>query len=623
MKYNKIFVSLIFLLAGLTFFPFSAVLAQISDAELVNQQTEIIVKNDKLYINRSYEIQINNRLGEKYADISIPFSKLNKVFKIEAFIKDKEGNTVRNLKPKDITVRSEIADFSLYEDDFVKEFTLIHNIYPYRIFYSYQVQSETFLSLEDWTPIIDSDIPTLNATLTLEIPQEYKIAYKAQLIDKFSVDTLEETFKYCWKAFYKDQVESEIFSPDISNFIPNVTIVPDTFKFDLKGSFRSWESFGNWQYQLNEGLNDLPESEIEKIKSLVEGVKDEKEKIRMLYHYLQDATRYINVKIETGGMKPYPASYVAGNKYGDCKALSNYFKSVLHTVGVNSFYTKVYADEVIRKVDLNFPSQQSNHIILCIPVQHDTVWLDCTSDGPFNYLGTFTQHREVFLIEKDNSHFIRTPSLSKDDVLEIRNIRVSSDPANGIVADFHNTYRGKSFELLFDLSRSVSDSNKSLIIRNNLIETGFDLLNYKLITPPRDSAYIVFNYTAKAGKLFKNYGDEQLVRMIPFSVPPFTEPKRRKYPVQLNFPVYKIDTLEYPIPNGYIVSGIMKDQSINTPFGAYNIQFHQIGNTIQVIKSFLLMAGDYLPEQYPDFFNFVKKVSDIENNTYIITKKQS
>jgi len=283
----------------------------------------------------------------------------------------------------------------------------------------------------------------------------------------------------------------------------------------------------------------------------------------------------------------------------------------------------VYADEVIRKVDLNFPSQQFNHIILCIPVQLDTVWLDCTCDGPYNYLGTFTQNREVFLIEKDNSHFIRTPSLSKEDILETRNIRISSDLTNGIVADFHNTYRGENFERLFELTHSVSESNKSKIIRNNLIETGFDLLDYKLITPPRDSTYIVFNYTSIAGKLYKSYDDEQLIRLIPFLIPPFTEPKRRKHPVQLNFPVYKVDTIEYPIPNGYIVSGIMKDLNINSPFGAYNIQFQQKGNTVQVIKSFLLLAGNYLPEQYPDFFNFIKKVSDIENNTYIITKKQA
>ena len=52
--------------------------------------------------NLYYEIKINNRAGEKYTKIAIPFSKLIKSSKIEAFVKDSNGRTVKKLKKSDI-----------------------------------------------------------------------------------------------------------------------------------------------------------------------------------------------------------------------------------------------------------------------------------------------------------------------------------------------------------------------------------------------------------------------------------------------------------------------------------------------------------------------------------------
>lgn len=596
--------------------------ADSQDAVLVNQQTDLIVKNGKLLINRSYELMINNRDGEEYAKINIPFSKMNKVSKIEAYIKDKNGVIVKKLRSGDIIEHNSFSDGSFYEDNFVKEFTLIHNVYPYFIYYSYQLQEDAFFLLDDWSPCIFKDIPTLKATLTLEVPTGYKFRYSAHLIDSTKVDTLDARLKYTWKASYSNQIESEIYSPDKWEFVPEVVIVPDRFVYNREGSLSSWKAYGNWESQLLDGLNDLPVNELNQINLLINGVKDDKDKIKILYHYMQDATRYINVSIKTGGMKPYPASYVSINKYGDCKALSNYFKSVLGYIDIPSFYTNIQAGDQIKKIDQAFPSMQFNHVILCIPLSKDTVWLDCTSDGPFGYLGTFTQNRPSFIVDKDNSRFINTPSLSKKEVLDTRTIQINSDTDNEMKAIFHTISRGESFERLSGLTRSASDSRKSQIIRNYLIESGFEMIDFNLIPAHRDSAFITLDYTAKAEKYFKKYGNELLIPLVPFSIPLFKEPKNRKYPVQIDFPINETDTVLYQLPAGYQLSVMPKDQAINTIFGTYTIRFYQKSDKVEVIKNFFLNAGNYPLTRYPDFYKFVKTVMDLENFTYIVTKKQ-
>ena len=49
---------------------------------------------------------------------------------------------------------------------------------------------------------------------------------------------------------------------------------------------------------------------------------DTREKIRVLYRYLQQNHRYISVQVGIGGMQPISASAVYTNGYGDCKGLS-------------------------------------------------------------------------------------------------------------------------------------------------------------------------------------------------------------------------------------------------------------------------------------------------------------
>src|SRR3546814_3268646 len=93
--------------------------------------------------------------------------------------------------------------------------------------------------------------------------------------------------------------------------------------------------------------------------------------------------------------------------------LANYTQALLEVVGIPSVYTEVNAGDHQRSYLPDFASfGQGNHIILCVPLDGDTTWLECTSkETPFGYLGTFTADRNVLMITPEGGKITRTPSL--------------------------------------------------------------------------------------------------------------------------------------------------------------------------------------------------------------------
>ncbi len=592
------------------------------DAELVNWERNISISNNKLYKTNRVEIRINNRNGEKYTEISIPYSKMVHVSDIEAYITDDAGTRIKSLKKSEITSKSEISDYSFYEDVFVKEFTLKHNIYPYTLCYSYKVQQDEFLEVDSWLPVIARRVPTLKAVLTLTIPSDYNVTYTSQFITSFSADTSGSQKKYTWETFYKDILPAEIYSPVFTRLVPSVSIVPVQFKYDISGSQKSWTDLGNWIWNLRSNLSDLPAEEKSKIMSVISGADDTREKVMKLYHYVQDAVRYVNISIKTGGLKPSPASYVAQNKYGDCKALTNYFMSVLETAGIKSYYSLVHADDPIEPVMKSFPAQQFNHVITCVPVNNDTLWCDCTNKLAFGYLGTFIQNRDVLVIDKNNTRFSRIPALTPDEVTESRKIKLSTNIAGAVYCSINYIFKGENYETFADLGHNYNESDKSRIVHKALAEDGFEVVDFKIYDPGRDSKEISLSCTGKFNKLYRQYGNDQLINLPPIGIPEFEEPSIRKLPVQIDFPTQKIDTIDITLPDGFYLSSMPKDKAVFSKYGSYYCEFRNSGQKVFVTRKFLLNSGNYLIEDYGDLYGFIKEITDSEETSVIVTSKR-
>jgi len=586
--------------------------SQSADAVLTDSRTGIKIENGMLIKDIYEEITIYNRKGEKYCNIGIPFSKLCKVSNIEAKITDLQGNIIKKLSKSDIEERSNIPDFSFYEDEKEKRFTLNHSVFPYKICYNYQTRESQFFNIGTWVPVYSYNIPTLKATLQLTVPRNYHVFFKQKNIGSFSSDTTKDQIRYNWSASYTKQITNDLFSPSMLYYLPYLKIVPENFTYEKAGSNATWVNYGDWNYSLIDGQNVLPDNTVYEIKKIVSSASSKKDAIKTLYHKLQDETRYINISIKTGGMKPYPASYVDANKYGDCKALTNYMKSILDAAGIYSIYTLVIAGEDETDLDLDFPSQQFNHAILCVPLEKDTIWLDNTSNLAFGYLGVFTQNKNVLLVKKSESELKRTPSLTQNEVECTKEITVKTGLTEQSTIQARNRYRGKSYETLFQIATESPKSIKNGLVNGYFIPNEYELNSFQIIKPDRDSTYIDLEYTAITKSIFKKFGNDIVMQPIPMSIPDFETPEVRTLPVKIVYPIVKTEKFIYE--TGKLkAENLPEKNNVSSRYGSYHVSYQLENNQLIIKKNFVLYPGFYNLKEYLGFFDFIKSINHLEN----------
>ncbi|MDX2431772.1 MAG: DUF3857 domain-containing protein, partial [Bacteroides sp.] len=461
------------------------------DCEVIKFETSIKIVNGTSIIHHSNVVQVNNRDGELFNPLFIHYNKKTPVHDLKIQLETVEGKRIRQIKNSAIEEESAISAASFYEDDMVKKIPITHNLYPYRIRYEYKQVIKEFLTIARWDPYLRSSLPTKSSKLTLILPRSLSVKIFEQKIQHKEIELPNGYRQLTWLVNDLKKFDKEKFSPHINDLIPFVHIVPETFFFGVEGKQNSWESFGNWVYRLNEGRDELPEFEKAKIDKLTSGAENDLEKIRILYHNLQDQTRYINVSIDIGGLQSYPASHVCKTAYGDCKALSNYLVSQLKYLGIPAFYTLVYAGAKPPRFRKDFPSNQFNHVIVSVPMQTDTLYLECTNGNtPFGYISDFTQNRYALPIDEQHSKLILLPAQGSSDVTVSKKYEMKSPAYSKPVTELRARLAGDDFERARYSNKDVETKERGKYMEYFLDARESDILSCHIDDKERDSSFV-------------------------------------------------------------------------------------------------------------------------------------
>ncbi|MBI6121168.1 DUF3857 domain-containing protein [Salegentibacter maritimus] len=607
----------------LIIFWFITGLPQTSFGQVINNQTKIYIsKNGKKTTKKTILVQVNNKEENWLSHIEMRHNPQQEFSFNYAYLTDVEGERIKKLKKKELTTRNKLSYQAFYQDDLITEFDLYWNQYPYRVEYSYTIEEEEFLYLAWWTPFLYSNVPTLKSSLEINLPANFGFQVESSKNTEFHESEFDNRKILSWKSSALKIPKEEIYSPAREKIIPIVRVIPHHFKYGVEGISSSWSSFGNWLDKLNDGLDELTFSEERKIIKIIDGVSSKKEVIKKLYYHMQDHTKYINVAIDVGGLKSYPASYVCENKYGDCKALTTYMKAMLKSMGIKSLNTIIKAGSSEAEININFPSQQFNHVILMVPLEKDTIWLENTSSAlPFNYLGTLTQNRYALAVDGEKSRLIKTPKLLPPDVLRERNYNFQLSKNSETKMELDLKVRGEEFETLRYL---ISEKEEKLLDKEILKLTGarnIQIRDWSTVDLERDSSFVHIKTFGKSASVIREIGSYKVINPLRIKLPDFEKPSKRELDVVINLPVNRSDKSLYAFE---LLEAeriqIPEDISIESKYGLYNTHYSKEKNKVIVEENFTLLSSKIPVEEYGDFYRFLQSIVNHKKNSAILIK---
>ena len=590
--------------------------------QVLNYETKITIVDDgKKRTERTLLIQINSKEENWLSHVELNHNPKQEFNFNYAQILDLQGNIIRKLKKKELITRNDFSHQTFYQDDLITEFDLYWDEYPYRVEYSYSVEEEEFLYLAWWSPLYNTHVGTINGSLEVNIPSDYAIRISASKDLILNESEFEGRKKLSWKSrAIKREFRDEIFSPPME--FPTVKIVPQDFKYSVPGKSESWASFGNWLEELNKGTDQITLKEKLAVEKRIDGSNSRSDTIKSIYYYLQDQTKYVNVAIDVGGLKTYPASYVCENKYGDCKALTTYMKALLKSVGIESFYTIINAGDKITEIDPNFPSQQFNHVILMIPSGMDTLWLENTSSAlPFNYLGTFTQNRRALAINGEKSQLVKTSALSTKDVLQERIFHFQATENNEVQIDLDVTLRGKEFENFRYLISEKDKKKQEAEVTRQSGTKDYKVNSWNVVDFHRDSTSLQLHVNGISSSIIRRIGPFQVINPLKIDLPDFEKPNERRREVNINYPINKSDKCVYNLQT-FEQNEIQVPDSIqmNTKYGTYSAQYFKKDRDLIVEEKFTLFVNKISSKEYGEFFGFIDSINNYKSEAAILIK---
>ena len=567
-------------------------------------------------------ITILNSKGNSDINAFAFYDNNSKVKKLNATIYDALGNKIKSFSKRDFRDVSAVSNGTLYSDNRVMYLDYTPITYPYTVVFEKETTSKTSAFIERWMPIEDYLSSTVRSTYTIKFNPKNKPIFKEFNFDGYTITTEQKEGEMSWKAELLPAVKHEYLAPNLNEITPMLRLYLPQFSLQgEKGSANSWQDFGNWMNtNLIEKTNDLSSETIEAIRALTSNATTDEEKARIVYKFVQDKVRYISVQIEIGGWKPMLASDVDKLSYGDCKALTNYTKSLMDAVGLTSYYTIIYGGNEQTDIDKDLVAVQGNHVILGVDLNEDITWLECTSQtSPFGYLGDFTDNRDALMITPNGGIITKTKAYNAEESTKRYTINCDID---GTSVKGHLNEHSKG---VFYQEASYANTMSQEELKNSYLTewrhiNGLSVTNISLnddqdnITYQEDLDFTIHQYLSKAGNNF-------ILKPIVFSnsralVPPRTS--NRKTPFIIQRPKTVEFLISYTIPEGMTVN-TPEDTILHTPFGEYNLTFSLKDNRLSCKRSLKITEGTFEPNQYEAYRSFCKTITNKDNTKLLIS----
>jgi len=539
----------------------------------------------------------------------------------EIKVYDANGKQTAKYRKKDMSTTG-IGE-GLIEDGYVTYYYVPAGSYPITLEFKYEIKVKGTLNIPDYL-IADASEGIVESDYTVHVPSNLGFRYKAKHTDIQPEITQEvNATVYKWGVKNFEPPGDEEGASEGQGRYPHITFAVDRFSYyGLEGDLSSWKTFGSWIANLYNGLDNLPPDRQQFFVDLVKDAADNKEKVSRIYHYLQENFRYVSIQLGIGGLKPFPADFTDKKKYGDCKGLSNYMKAALKSVGIKSYVAIINAEYDKEPVDPDFPENAFNHVILCVPDQNDSVWLECTSSSnEFNELGTFTENRYALLITDAGGVLVPTPkSLSSSNTLFTTTTVSISDDLSAFTETVFNA-KGECRDLMNAILKANRDEQKRMAV----LYLGFKQPDDFEFSGEKSGAGSVTKLRMALAKVPEfSTGDKLFVSPRLYKIWASVLPRadNRKLDFYFRFPFEKTDTTVLKLPVGAKTDALPKENEMSCKYALFKSRYwyNESNNSVYSVCTLVLRQHRIPAADYPSVKKFFDDLMQYDAEKIVIRK---
>lgn len=501
---------------------------------------------------------------------------------------------------------------------------------PYVVEYTYEVSYKNgFISFPTFIPVTEPGVILSSASYTLTVPPGTELMYKSSMEPEKETGAKADIYK--WKAPTFPGYVYEHMMPSIYERVPYLYVGPKSFTYArTQGEQTDWQAAGMWLYGLQKDVCTVPDELRAKVQEMTSGVSSDRQKIKILYEYLRQNTRYVSIQLGIGGLRPFPVEMVMKSGFGDCKALSVYMQALLAAADIHSEYLIVNTGRRSLLKDY-YSVGQMDHAMLCVPMQKDTLWIECTNPRlPLGYRHDNIAGHEVLLIGENGGQKVRVrpypDSLRRS--VETVEVTLNADGSAHCVGSRHlvlddaEAYVGFSaltektkFNAIMGANSLTPDNFKIVSVTDNF-EDWANMSDGEEYIPETE-----IRYEFDAANYAKVSGDRIFLDLNPFAKQVRADRKQRVNDYVRSRRVIIEDVVSLTLPEGYTVESLPASATISSPFGTLQTEVTFADGKIDVVQTLTMIPGRFTKEEYDLYRTFAKDVTKAYSTRVVLRRE--
>ncbi|HQS84464.1 MAG: hypothetical protein B7Y25_06105 [Alphaproteobacteria bacterium 16-39-46] len=445
---------------------------------------------------------------------------------------------------------------------------------------------------------------------------------------------LPKTLKLAWKErggfIVQDTIQDSM--RHIHAKIKNVP--PQTSQVDMASSLGfspifvisaipSWEELGARLYQESINTDDLT-SQIQELSQKIVQDKTGKEAAEAIYNWVAENIQYVAVYLNAQeGYIAHRAEEILKNGYGDCKDHVTLMQALLKAQNIESYGVLVNWGNLYTPLPLP-AAEQFDHEMIYLP-EYDLFANPTDSKASFGILGEGLDGKFVVIATPEGkTAYLPTPTPQESVYKNTNTLSLLSD----------GTIKGKN------IITTTGFANDAM--RQGFSNTSLEAMSEKLMSETEMGGYGNFTLSGPPADLSKPFiisgewtspeafsMDKSVYFQIPIGLNPLNQqqidraitPHTRKYPF-ITFPLQYTCTYTFEIPEGYALTHLPSNITLDTPEGSYKSSSVKKGEKNLFVERTLIINKPYLSaEEYESLRSVFYKFRNDARSIFVMTRK--